>query len=104
MLGGHKGVQFTLSHRLELTADEIELVQRYKLGDYALTWSTVQGTQIPNDTIANTAAGRSQTVTDVTTLPSNEEIVKKACDELPVLFEVCQSFGGTEVIDYPRAS
>jgi hypothetical protein len=49
-------------------------------------------------------AGRTQTLSDVTTLIKNEDVVKDACDTLPVLFEVVRTFGGEEVIDYPRAS
>lgn len=105
MLGGHKGVEFTLRYRLELTPEETELVGRYKLEHYALTWNTdAQGNRIPNDTISNMVAGRAQTVRDVTTLLHNEEIVKQACDELVPLFQVVRSFGGNEVIDYPRAA
>jgi hypothetical protein len=102
MLGGHKGMQFTLAYRLVLTAEEQELVERYKLADYPLTFKTMQGTTIPDDTIAKMTAGRSQTVTDVTTLVSNEETIKSACDGLPALLEVVRTFGGEEVISYPR--
>jgi hypothetical protein len=102
MLGGHKGVEFTLSYRLELTPDEQELVARYKLEDYAVTWGTYQGQRVPDDTIANMVAGRSQTLTDVTTLVRNEAVIKDACDELPTLFEVVRTFGGQEVVEYPR--
>lgn len=103
MLGGHKGVEFTLRYRLELTPDETGLVNEYKLQDYPLTWGTVQGTRTPDDTIANMVQGRAQTLTDVTTLLRNEEIVKNACDALPPLFAVVRSFGGDEVVEYPRS-
>lgn len=102
MLGGNKGVSFTLSYQLQLTEGEAALVQQYKLMDYPVTYKTIQGTQVPDDTIGNMVAGRSQTLTDVTTLIRNEEIVKSACDSLPALFEVVSTFGGQEVIDYPR--
>jgi hypothetical protein len=102
MLGGHKGVSFTLAYRLELTPEEAELVSRYKLSDYAVTWKSVQGSQVPDDTIANMIAGRSQTISNVTTLLKNESVVKDACDNLPPLFEVVRTFGGDEVVDYPR--
>jgi hypothetical protein len=102
MLGGHKGVNFTLSYRLELTPEEAELVERYKLSDYPVTWKTAQGQQMPDDTIANMIVGRSQTIADVTTLLKNESVVKSACDSLPPLFEVVRTFGGDEIIDYPR--
>jgi hypothetical protein len=104
MMGGHKGVQFTLSYKLVLTADEAALVQRYKLGEYALSWRTIQGNRVPDDTISNMVQGRTQTLTDVTTLLNNEEIVTNACDQLPGLFAVVRSFGGQEVIDYPRGN
>ncbi len=102
MFGGHKGVQFTLSYRLELTAEEQELVRQYKLEHYPLTWSTQSGQRMPDDTIANMVLGRSQTITDVTTLIGNERVIKDACDALPPLFEVARSFGGDEVVEYPR--
>jgi hypothetical protein len=104
MLGGHKGVQFTLSYRLELNADEQALVQEYKLDYYPLTWRTVNGMREADDTISNMLSGRSQTLTDVTTLINNERIVKDACDALPPLFEVVRSFGGDEVVEYPRVA
>lgn len=103
LLGGHKGMQFTLSYRLVLTPDEQALVDQYKLHEYPLTWKTIQGNRIPDDTIANMVEGRSQTVTDVRTLVSNEETIKSACDNLPPLLEVVRTFGGDEVVDYPRA-
>jgi hypothetical protein len=102
MLGGHKGVSFTLSYRLVLSPEEQELVHRYKLEDYPVTWNTIQGTRMPDDTIANMVAGRTQTLSDVTNLVRNENVVKDACDNLPVLFEVVRTFGGEEVIEYPR--
>lgn len=103
MLGGHKGVEFTLKYRLELTQDERALVDKYKLHFYPLTWTTSStGERQPDDTIARMIEGRAQTVTNVTTLLKNEETVKSACDSLPPLFEVVRSFGGDEVIEYPR--
>jgi hypothetical protein len=102
MLGGHKGVSFTLSYRLVLTPEEEALVAKYKLEGHPLTWTTSQGVKSPDDTIANMVVGRTQTVSNVTTLVRNENIVKDACDSLPVLFEVVRTFGGEEVIEYPR--
>ncbi len=103
MLGGHKGVEFTLSYRLDLTPDEQVLVEKYKLHFYPLTWKTTPtGERQPDDVISTMVQGRSETLTDVTTLLKNEEIVKNACDMLPPLFDVVRSFGGDEVIEYPR--
>ena len=102
MLGGHKGVEFTLSYRLELTDEESQLVQHYRLENYAVTTKKSDGVSMPDDTISNMVAGRTQTVSDVGTLLHNEDIVKSACDALPGLFMVVRTFGGDEVIDYPR--
>lgn len=103
MLGGSKGMSFTLRYKLQLTEEEQAIVKQYRLESYPLTWHVVQGTRMPDDTIGNMAQGRSQTVTDVTTLLGNEETVKQACDALPTLFRVVRTFGGTEVIEYPRS-
>jgi hypothetical protein len=71
--------------------------------EYPVTWRTVQGMRVPDDTLGNMLTGRRQTLSDVTTLVQNENTVKDACDSLPILFEVARSFGGDEVIDYPRS-
>jgi hypothetical protein len=67
-----------------------------------VTWGTYQGIRVPDDTIGRMVAGRSQTLTDVTSLVNNENVIKDACDQLPILFEVVRTFGGEEVIAYPR--
>ncbi|MGP0100874.1 MAG: hypothetical protein ACLPUT_04530 [Solirubrobacteraceae bacterium] len=103
LLGGHKGMQFTLAYRLVLTPEEAQLVEQYKLGDYPVTWRTFQGQQVPGDTISSLVRGASQTLTDVTTLVENEGTIKSACDKLPPLFEVARTFGGEEVVEYPRS-
>jgi|SRR5579859_1795178 len=102
IMGGHKGVQFTLRYRLELTREETALVERYRLGFYPLTFTNHQGTQIPADTISSLVQGSTNIVSDVTKLIRDEDLIKDACDQLPVLFDVCRSFGGDEVIEYPR--
>lgn len=102
MLGGHKGMQFTLACRLVLTPEEAQLVEQYKLHHYPLTWTTSQGARIPSDTVGSLVAGSTETLTDVTTLVGNEDAIKNACDVLPGLFEVVRTFGGEEVIEYPR--
>lgn len=103
LLGGHKGMQFTLAYRLVLTPEEAQLVEQYKLGSYPLTWRTFQDQRVPGDTISSLVRGDSQTLTDVTTLVENEDTIKRACDDLPPLFEVARTFGGEEVVEYPRS-
>jgi hypothetical protein len=102
LMGGHKGVAFTLSWRLVLTDDEQNLVDRYKLHDYPLTWQSARGERVPSETLTTLTRGGSQTLGDVATLVANEEVIKSACDQLPPLFEIASTFGGEEVIEYPR--
>ena len=102
MLGGSKGFSFTLAYQVQLTPEEQEIVRKYKLGTYPVTFKTIQGNSIADDTIDSMTMGTSQTVSSVETLLRNEEVIKDACDKLPVLFDVISSFGGSEVIDYPR--
>ncbi|MDQ1686224.1 MAG: hypothetical protein QOC82_2961 [Frankiaceae bacterium] len=103
ILGGNKGVQFTLAYQLSLSSEERQLVEQYKLHDYPVTWTTLDGHRIP-ETLGQMMAGRSQTLSDVTTLVQNEKVVKDACDQLPILFQLVRSFGGEETIEYPRAN
>jgi len=102
MLGGSKGFEFTLGYQLVLDDREAAIVDRYKLEYYPVTFRTVQGSQVADDTIGSMRQGASQTVSSVETLLRNEDVVKSACDKLPVLFSVIESFGGEETIDYPR--
>lgn len=100
--GRTKSVNFILNVQLQLTEHEMQIVERYRLHDYPLTYRTIQGTQIPDDTIGKLLQGRTQSVSSVETLINNERVVKDACDALPPLFKVVATFGGNEVIDYPR--
>jgi hypothetical protein len=36
LFGGHKGVRFSLFGRVQVSTDENALIERYKVGDYAL--------------------------------------------------------------------
>ncbi len=98
MLGGHKGVAFTLATRLELTSEERELLDHYKMWEYAL----FHRSQLPV-TIRQLAGGDNQTLDNVEILLENENVVKRALDQVPPLFAVLRSFGGDEIIPYPRA-
>ena len=99
MMGGHKGMSFTLRYQMELTAEEQDLVERYKLEEYPVTF---HDDGRPFDTIRTLLQGRRRTVDDVATLLLREETVKVGCDSLPILFEVVRTFGGDEIVDYPR--
>lgn len=103
-LGASQGIHFTLRYRLELTQEEMGLVDKYGLRYYPLTWTTEPGgRRSTDDTIASMLEGGEETLSDVTTLIKNEDTIKQACDVLPPLLDMARSFGGDEVIEYPRA-
>lgn len=97
VFGGHKGVAFTLSTQVEFTQEERQLLDHYKLWHYSIM--SRGGLPV---TLRAMADGDSQTLEDVETLLSNEDVVKRSLDKIPHLFGVLRSFGGDEVIDYPR--
>lgn len=97
VLGGHKGVTFTLSCKVEFTSEERELLDHYKMWEYSLFTQT--GLPV---TISKLAQGDTQTVENVEVLLANEGVVKRGLDQIPPLLEVLRSFGGEETIEYPR--
>lgn len=96
VFGGHKGVQFSLDYRLLLTAEELALVDRYRLTDHVLTRS-----QAKIDTVRDALQGVTETVGSVEILLNNERVVKKACNSFYQLLLVARSFGGEEIIEFP---
>jgi len=101
IFGGHKGMTFILSYRVELSPEEKALVEKYKVEDYTLTYTTSRdGTQLPKDTVRGLMQGEREVVKDITILLNNEEIIKGACKNFKNLLEVMATFGGEEVIEF----
>ena len=101
IFGGHKGMRFLLSCRVELAPEEKALIEKYKAEDYTLTYTTSRdGTQLPKDTVRSLMQGVSEEVKDITILLNNEEIIKGACKNFKTLLEVMATFGGEEVIEF----
>lgn len=99
ILGGHKGVAFTLLTHVEFDERERQLLDHYKMWEYSLF--TRGSGQLPV-TIRNLTDGDLQTVDNVEVLLNNENIVKRSLDQVPPLLSVLGSFGGREVVEYPR--
>jgi hypothetical protein len=99
-LGGHKGMTFLLTTRVELTPEEQELVKRYKAENHPLTFATRDGAQIPKDTITSLMRGVSEEMRDIGVLLNNEEVVKSACRDFKLLLDVMATFGGEEVVEF----
>ncbi|MFH1035885.1 MAG: hypothetical protein V1806_15365 [Pseudomonadota bacterium] len=101
LLGGHKGVAFSLSCKVELTSEEKSLVERYKASGHALTYrSASDGTRLPGQTVGGLMDGVYQEMDDVGTLLNNEQVIKGACQDFKNLLEVMKTFGGQEVIEF----
>lgn len=101
IFGGNKGMKFLLSYRVELSPEEKALVEKYKVENYVLTYTTGKdGLQIPKNTVRDLMYGSSDSVKDITILLNNEEIIKNACKNFKILLEVMATFGGEEVSDF----
>jgi hypothetical protein len=102
--GGHKGVNFSLYSKADLTMEERALIERYKVGDYVLaeyTWRPRSGGEpvqvaIRVNTLAN---GTTDTTDSITTLLNLEDAIKGGCQNLKNLLRVMSTFGGEEVIE-----
>ena len=97
--GGHKGMNFSLFCRVEISPDEQDLINKYKVQEHVLTWREYEGRQIPGITVQDLVQGKTTEIGDVTTLLNNEEVIKSACQDVKTLLIVMASFGGEEVIE-----
>jgi hypothetical protein len=101
LLGGHKGMTFILSCRVELTPEEKALIAKYKADNEPLTYiKDKEGRSVPRYYVSTLVNGITERVQDITILLNNEEEIKKACGGFKTLLEVMSSFGGEEVFEY----
>ena len=99
IFGGHKGMIFSLSCRVEISPDEKILIEKYKVHENVLTWRDTDDGRIPDVTVNDLVSGKSYVLHDVTTLLNNEEVIKGACQDFKNLLRVMASFGGQEIIE-----
>lgn len=99
MFGGHRGVAFTLSTRLQFSDEERQLLDHYRMWYYPLFERG--GTPV---SIRQLADGETETLHVVEVLLQREEALKRALDKIPPLLDVLRSFGGDEIIEYPRSA
>lgn len=97
--GGHKGMNFNLFCQVEISEEEKELIEKYKVHEHTLTWREYEGSQIPDLTVHDLIQGMSTEVEDVATLLNNEEVIRGACQDFKDLLTIMASFGGVEVIE-----
>ena len=99
LFGGHKGMNFSLFCRVEISQEEQEHINKYKVQEHVLTWREYQDSQVPGLTVQDLVQGKTSEIGDVATLLNNEEVIKSACQDFKTLLTVMASFGGEEVIE-----
>ena len=95
VFGGHKGMKFTLSCRLEFTPKEEELINKYKVGNEPLL--VVRDVVWTPDNLKH---GLAQETEGISGLLKNEDEIKNAFKDFKLLLEIMAKFGGEEVVDF----
>ncbi len=112
LLGGHRGMDFMLSFRVDLDPQEQALIARYRADDEVIAVistegnaiKVVQGEKSGVLTIGDMVDGQLYQCRDVTTLLQVEGVVKDGCKRFKVLLDVMDSFGGEEVVEFGELS
>ena len=97
VFGGDKGVTYILTCRVELDPGEQELVSKYKAYDQALIHKGSE--KISELTIANLINGITEEFSDMGTMLTNEEAIKRACQNFKSRLSTMASFE-EQVIEY----
>lgn len=103
LLGGHKGVSFTLATRVQVSPEERELIDKYKVAEevlatYRLT-SAADPTYEFRITVGQLLAGHTVAMRDIASMIKLEEEIKTACSNLKDWLAIMKTFGGYEAIE-----
>ena len=74
--------------KLDLTDEERELIDRFRLGDHILMQKQHSMTQVKD--VIN---GTRERTPSLEVLIGNENVLRSACAELPAMLDFCKSFG-----------
>ena len=103
LFGGHKGVNFSLYGRCEISEGEKALVAKYKIGEYTLADYKIKsrkGDSIDfRISIDGIVAGKTVETDDINTLLELETAMKEGCKNMKNLLMVMATFGGEEVFE-----
>lgn len=102
LLGGTK---FELNARVELTNEEISLVNKYKADKEVLIQKQVKipftdKVAVVNINISGLMSGQVFKCKDIADILEYEKNVKEACEMFKNYIDVMKNFGGQEVIDF----
>ena len=93
LLGGHKGMSFQLTCRVELTAEEQELITKYKAEFHPLTFVTERdGSRRVKDTVASLTRGVTEEMDDISILLNSDTIYSLTAQFLNSLLSISQTF------------
>lgn len=102
LLGGHKGVNFKLVTRVQLSPEEIALISKYKVGDEVLVTYQLPGHREDiqfHITVNQLMAGYTENTRDVATMIELEDAIKSRCANLKNWLLVMATFGGYEAVE-----
>ena len=99
LFGGHKGMIFSLYCKVQISQEEQELIDKYKVNNYVLTTKQSEEGKIPDLTVNSLVQGCTEEFWDVATLLHNEDVIKEACRDFKNLLLIMAAFGGEEVIE-----
>jgi hypothetical protein len=98
IFGGHKGMTFLLSFRVELTQEEQDLIKKYKTEEEPITVDLDNPNKLL--TIRDMIEGKTYERRIITTVLDTEDRLKEACKNFKLLLRAMASFGGEEVIEF----
>lgn len=109
LLGGNRGVWFSLHARVDLTPEEQSLVDTYRMGGHTLAVYTHPKFLSEDEVIVKLTPSmlidgyETPATTSVTRLWELEDNIKDACGIFKKFLVLMESFGGEEIIEYDDA-
>lgn len=97
------GVKFELNAKVDLTEEELGLVNKYQVGKEVLLKKEVNflGNKIPIDiTIGSLIFGQKFKCNGISEILEYEKNIKESCEVFKLNIEIMRSFGGEEIIEF----
>ena len=103
LLGGHKGVDFTLIVRVQITEEERGLIEKYRVADNVV--ATYRLPSAPNPdfdfpiTVRELLNGHTINMRSISSMIRLEKEIRAGCSNLKDWLAVMRTFGGYETIE-----
>ena len=102
LFGGHKGVRFSITAKVELSDEEKQLIAHYKMGDQVVAdWEPAQDNKTFEApiTIQSLLSGRTIESESLSKLQGLEEQIIEGCKTIKGYLEIARSFGSEIELD-----